>query len=68
MFINIFLIIITTLLVIFLIAYVITLAINIKDMIDPEFSFVNTNCKYRRWGCCRDNLTPKLDQNGTNCT
>ena len=24
-------------------------------------------CLYNRYGCCTDKLTPKLDQNGTNC-
>jgi len=24
-------------------------------------------CRWTRWGCCFDNLTPKLDQWGTNC-
>ena len=24
-------------------------------------------CRWTRWGCCRDNLTPKLDQSGSNC-
>ncbi len=24
-------------------------------------------CKWTRWGCCADYLTPKLDQTGSNC-
>ena len=26
------------------------------------------NCMNTRWGCCPDNLIPKYDQMGTNCT
>ncbi len=25
------------------------------------------NCKWSRWGCCIDKITPKYDQDGTNC-
>jgi hypothetical protein len=28
---------------------------------------IEAGCKYKRYGCCNDNLTTKLDQNGTNC-
>jgi len=28
---------------------------------------INDNCLYRRFGCCKDKLTPKLDDNGSNC-
>jgi hypothetical protein len=24
-------------------------------------------CSTTRWGCCKDNITPKYDQSGTNC-
>ena len=27
----------------------------------------NTTCWYTRFGCCKDKITPKLDQDGTNC-
>jgi len=27
----------------------------------------NTACYWRRWGCCNDNITPKLDIFGSNC-
>ena len=33
----------------------------------PQFSDINDSCLYRRFGCCGDMLTPKLDQEGTNC-
>lgn len=33
----------------------------------PDFSDINDNCMYKRFGCCNDKLTPKLDQGGTNC-
>jgi len=39
-----------------------------KDMcIEKEFSNIETNCLYRRWGCCNDKITPRLDPEGTNC-
>lgn len=31
------------------------------------FSDVNDGCLYKRFGCCNDKLTTKLDQDGTNC-
>ena len=33
----------------------------------PQFTNINTDCKYRRFGCCQDKLTPKLDFMGSNC-
>ena len=27
----------------------------------------NISCYWRRWGCCNDNTTPKLDIFGSNC-
>ena len=27
----------------------------------------NISCHWRRWGCCNDNTTPKLDIVGSNC-
>lgn len=29
---------------------------------------ISFRCDQLRWGCCPDNLTPKYDQMGTNCT
>ena len=34
---------------------------------EPEFSDINDDCRYKRFGCCNDKLTPRLDQDGTNC-
>lgn len=34
---------------------------------EPHFSEINDDCLYKRFGCCNDKLTPKLDQNGSNC-
>lgn len=31
------------------------------------FSDIKDGCLYRRFGCCNDKLTAKLDQDGTNC-
>jgi hypothetical protein len=25
------------------------------------------NCMWTRWGCCSDKITPRYDQEGTNC-
>jgi hypothetical protein len=27
----------------------------------------NISCYWRRWGCCNDKITPKLDIFGSNC-
>jgi hypothetical protein len=35
--------------------------------LDIKFSNINTECKYRRFGCCDDKITPKLDFMGSNC-
>jgi hypothetical protein len=32
-----------------------------------QFSDINDNCLYTRFGCCKDKLTPKLDIFGSNC-
>ena len=32
-----------------------------------EFTDIQTSCLYKRWGCCNDKLTPRLDPEGTNC-
>jgi len=34
---------------------------------EPDFSNITDDCRYKRFGCCNDKLTPKLDQDGTNC-
>ena len=28
---------------------------------------MKTGCLYKRWGCCPDKLTTKLDPQGSNC-
>jgi len=35
--------------------------------LNPHFTNINTDCKYRRFGCCNDKITPKLDFMGSNC-
>jgi uncharacterized membrane protein YukC len=59
---NIFIIIIIIIIII-LIFYYYFFRIN-KEYI---FSNINDGCLYKRYGCCDDKLTAKLDQNGTNC-
>ena len=51
---------------IFIILIIIYLIMWWKDNI-LTFTDVNTDCKYRRFGCCPDDLTPKLDIFGSNC-
>jgi len=31
------------------------------------FQPLRFGCMWKRWGCCPDNLTTRLDQNGSNC-
>jgi hypothetical protein len=59
---NIFLIITMIIIILLLLAYYFYSIYK-----QPEFSNINDNCLYRRFGCCNDKLTPKLDQDGTNC-
>ena len=33
----------------------------------PQFTNIDINCKYRRFGCCNDKITAKLDFMGSNC-
>jgi hypothetical protein len=45
---------------------------NIKNWINNEFndikfSNIDPSCKLKRWGCCNDNITTKLDIEGSNC-
>jgi len=39
--------------------------IIIEDNI--KYSTMKTGCLYKRWGCCDDKLTTKLDSQGSNC-
>lgn len=64
LFIILFLIIIVTIL---FISWFIFFMRNIDEIYEPSFTNIKTECKYRRWGCCNDKLTPKLDPDGTNC-
>ena len=34
---------------------------------EPKFTDIKDGCLYKRYGCCNDNLTPKLDTWGSNC-
>ena len=46
---------------------IITNFINEVHPLDVQFKNIDTDCKYRRFGCCDDNITPKLDFMGSNC-
>jgi hypothetical protein len=41
----------------------------VKNLIQDniKFSNIKTGCLYKRWGCCPDKLTTKLDPQGSNC-
>jgi hypothetical protein len=51
--------------ILFLIIFIYFLTQKKKKKI--VFSDVNEGCLYKRFGCCNDKLTTKLDQDGTNC-
>lgn len=57
------------LILIFIIILIIIIILFISNKV---FNINNSNnyyisCYWRRWGCCNDNLTPKLDIVGSNC-
>jgi hypothetical protein len=41
----------------------------IKNYIEDniQFNSIQTGCLYKRWGCCPDKLTTKLDPQESNC-
>ena len=53
-------------LIIFIIIYLTYIYYNNNNN-DIHFTEINDNCLYKRFGCCGDRLTPRLDQDGTNC-
>ena len=63
-----FIILVFIIISIFIIVYFVKVIFNIINIYFPTFTIVNTDCKYRRFGCCNDKLTPKLDFQGSNCT
>ena len=50
-----------------IILFLILFLVYYKKYINPSFSDIKDECIYNRHGCCDDNLTTKLDQQGTNC-
>jgi hypothetical protein len=52
--------------IIILIIIIILFASN-KSFNSNNSNNYNISCYWRRWGCCNDNLTPKLDIFGSNC-
>ena len=69
---NIFLII---LIILFLVIFILFIlywfysknSINDNNRDNPIFSDIKTSCLYDRFGCCNDHITPRLDQQGSNC-
>jgi hypothetical protein len=52
---------------IFIIVFGVKFILYIINFYYPTFIDIQTGCKYERWGCCNDNLTTKLDYQGSNC-
>lgn len=52
--------------IIILIIIIILFASN-KSFNSNNSNTYNISCYWRRWGCCNDNTTPKLDIFGSNC-
>jgi len=65
----------STVLLIFFITIIIILClilfyyISETSVVNQEYNSTiqETECKDMRWGCCEDELTPKLDDQGSNC-
>lgn len=58
-------VIISVIMVILVLLLFIFLIVNTCGYI--KFSDIEVSCYYKRWGCCKDKLTEKLDPLGTNC-
>lgn len=64
--ISIFIVIIIVLVSIYFIVNILRILYT-KYKIKQVQDKVKKDCKLTRWGCCNDRLTPKLDQDGSNC-
>jgi hypothetical protein len=65
--INIIIIIIITI-IIFLLTYYFHSIKNSMLIKNKSYLLdINDDCKYKRFGCCFDKITTKLDKDGTNC-
>jgi hypothetical protein len=64
--ISIFLIIIIILISIYFIVKILRILYT-KNNIKQAQDKIKKDCRLTRWGCCNDRLTPKLDQDGSNC-
>ena len=64
--ISIFIVIIIVLVSIYFIVNILRILYT-KYKIKQAQDKVKKDCKLTRWGCCNDRLTPKLDQDGSNC-
>ena len=66
-----YIIIIILIIIILAILYKVIKKIFIKNYnvnnIDNSKDIKDINCLYERYGCCNDKITPRLDQDGTNC-
>jgi hypothetical protein len=61
------LLILIIIIVIFILFFSIKFILNVINIYFPTFTDIQTGCKYTRWGCCKDNLTTRLDPQGSNC-
>ena len=63
-----YIIIIILIIIILVILYKLIKKIFIKNyIVNNNDNIKDINCLYERYGCCNDKITPRLDQDGTNC-
>ena len=63
------------LIILFLLIFIIILSISLfayfhQKLLNDDMDKIeinNTDCLYKRWGCCNDKVTPKYDEKGSNC-
>lgn len=56
--------------IIIVILLIIIFILCVRDNIihnDIIFSDIDPDCRLKRFGCCNDKITARLDQDGTNC-
>jgi hypothetical protein len=56
--------------IIIVIILIISFILYVRDNIihhNIVFSDIDPNCRLKRFGCCNDKITARLDQDGTNC-
>ncbi len=61
--------ILTTFILIFILLIILSIIYQIYRFYYPYFPDDESldNCLWSRWGCCKDEITPKYDIDGSNC-